>query len=124
MSLTNEPVGNQNYRDEIEYGFYGEHGTISDSIAPGKPWKLGGFHVHFSVSFVSVEYLLLWLSSGFGSAYNTIIFSRQVSQSTDIFVHYSSPLRFTSDDQLNIELSMVSGTNVIGFRFETWAARG
>ena len=124
MALTNEYIGLRRYSEEIEYGFFGENGTISDSIAPGKPWKLNGFQVHFSVSFVSVEYLLIWLSSGLGSAYNTILFSRQVSQSTDIFVHYSNPLRFMSDDQLNFELSMASGTNVIGFRFETWAARG
>ena len=124
MALTNEHIGLRRYHEEIEYGFFGEDGTISDAIAPGKPWRLSGFQIHFSVSFVSVEYLVMRLSAALGSAYNTILYSQAVSQSTDIFVHYSFPLQFLSDDQLVFELSMGSGTNIIGFKFDTWAARG
>ena len=124
MALTNEHIGNLRFHDEIEYGFYGADGTIGDSVAPGKPWKLRSIQIHFSVAFASIEYLVMALSSILGATYNTILYSLNVSGSTDIFIHYSDPLLFLSDDHLNFELSMVSGTNIIGFRFETWAARG
>lgn len=124
MALSNEYVGNLRYHDEIYYGFYGEDGTISDSLNPGVPYKLRSIRIHLSVAFVSVEYLVMQLSAGLGSAYNTVLYSQNLSGSTDIFIHYSDPLLFLSDDQVNIELSMNSGTNIIGFQFETWAARG
>lgn len=124
MTTTLEYLGNNRYHDEIYYGFYGENGTISDSVTPATPWKLKNIRIHLSVAFVSVEYLVMRISAGLGSAYNTILYSTNLSGSTDVFIHYSEPLTFLSDDQLVFELSMVSGTNVIGFQFETWAARG
>ena len=124
MALTNEHVGNQNYIEEIKYGFYGEDGTIGDNVAPGTVWKLKNIRIHASVAFVSVETLVMKISAGLGSAYNTVIYSANFSDYEDLFIHYSEPLTLMSDDQLLFELSMVSGTNVLGFQFETWAARG
>ena len=124
MALLTEYVGNLRFHDEIYYGFYGADGTISDSVNPGCVSKLRSIKVHLSVAFASAEYLIIQLSAGLGSAYNTVLYSQNLSGSTDVFIHYSDPLLFLSDDQLNFELSMASGTNIIGFQFETWAARG
>lgn len=124
MALTNEYVGNQRYHDEIYYGFYGEDGTIGDSVAPGAIWKLKDIRIHASVAFVSVEYLVMYISAALGSAYNTKIYSANFSDTEDLFIHYSDPLLFLSGDQIVFELSMASGTNIIGFQFQTWAARG
>ena len=124
MATTLEYIGNNRYHDEIYYGFYGEDGTIGDNVAPGTVWKLKNIRIHASVPFVSVETLVMKISAGLGSAYNTVLYSANFSDYEDLFIHYSEPLTLMSDDQLLFELSMVSGTNIIGFQFETWAARG
>lgn len=124
MALTNERFDHQRYVDEFYYGSYGADGTISDSIAPACKWKLKSLRLHCSVAFVSVEYLVMYISAAKGSAYNTKIYSANFSDTEDLFIHYSDPLLFFSDDQLAFELSMVSGTNIIGVQAEVWAARG
>lgn len=124
MALTNEHIGLRRYHEEIEYGFFGENGAISDAVAPGVPWKLRTVKIHVSSKFLSVEYLVLKLSSGLRSEYNTVLYSANFSDTQDLFIYYSEPIPFLSDDQLLFELSTVSGVNVIGFQFDTWAARG
>lgn len=124
MSVSTEYIGNKRFHEELVYGFYGVNGKISESVAPGVVWALKEFRVHFSTAFISVEYLVLKVSSILGAQYKTTIYSQLVSGSTDIFVHYSTPLVLLSDDHLTVELSMGSGINVLGFQFGTWAARG
>lgn len=124
MAFTRVDKADNRYREELEYGFFGADGTISESVNPEAPWKLATIRLHCSVAFASVEYLLIRMSSGLGSAYNTKIYSANFSGTEDLMIHFSEPLAFLSDDQLNIELSMVSGTNVVGIQVDTWAARG
>jgi len=102
----------------------GLDGTLSETVAPEKKFKLAEIRAHFSVAFVSVEYLKAYISAAKGSEYNTVLLSYLVSGSTDIFIHYSDPLLFLSDDHLVFELSLVSGTNVIGLNVVGWAVQG
>lgn len=121
---TVEYIDNKRFHEELYYSFYGPDGTFTDSVAPGKVWKLRSIKAHLSVAFASIENLKIRISSILGSAYNTVIYSANLSEAQDIFIHYSDPLLFLSGDQLVYELSMVSATNIIGIQIETWAARG
>jgi hypothetical protein len=117
-------LDNERFRPEQYYAFYGVNGAIADSFNPGRVWKLQEIRAHLSVPFVSAEVLLVRVSSVLGSQYNVVLHSANLSNTQDLFLHYSEPLLFLSGDQLVFELSMVSGTNVIGLQFNTWAARG
>ncbi len=95
--------------------------TLEESIAPGKPWKLCEVRIHMSIAMASNKYFQMIVSAAKGSAYNTILYSLNYTGSTDIFLHYSDPLLFLSDDQLNLFASMVSVTNVHGIEVIGWA---
>lgn len=124
MSLTEIDISPQLWWDIIFHGYYGADGNISDSFCPGVPWKLKDIRVKISGAFASVEYLILKISSVLDSYHNIIFYSQNVSGSTDIFIQYSEPLLFLSDDHLVFELSNTSGVHTFGFIFNTWAAKG
>jgi len=124
MALLKEEILPQRWHLFEYYQSFGADGTISDGFCPAKTWRLQEIRIHLSVAFASAEYLIMQLSCGLGSAYNLKFYSTNLSGSTDVFIHYSDPLLFMSGDQLVFELSMGSATNVIGFQFGTWAARG
>jgi hypothetical protein len=124
MALSKESIQPQRWHLFEFYQSYGANGKISDSFCPGKVWTLQEIRVHLSVAFASAEYLIMKLSCGLGSAFNLKFYSTNLSGSTDVFIHYSDPLFFNSDDHLNFELSFVSATNVLGFQFIGWEARG
>lgn len=110
-----------------EFSFFatgGEDGAISESVAPGVPWRLHEIRLHCSVAFASVEDLIYRLSATQGSAYNMTFNSYAMSGSTDIWFLYSNPLLFQSDDALVITLSLASGTNVVGITAVGWAVLG
>ncbi len=116
------------------FSFYhtnGANGKISESIIPGtdfaaRVFELAELRLKFSIAFVSIEYLKVYLSSVKGSAYNFVLVSRLMSGSTDYRFNpaNSIPMRFLSDDHLVLEFSNVSGTNVIGLEVQGWAAVG
>lgn len=121
MALTKVANGPHRWEEFLFYQSYKANGSISDEIVPGKIWKLGEIRIHFSTAFASAESLTIRLSCILGSYYNVKFYSLNVSGSTDIFIHYSDPLRFLSDDRLVFTLSMASGVNGVGFQFIGWA---
>lgn len=125
--LSIEHFGLRRYHEEIHHGFYGENGYINDSLVPGARWKLKSIRVVrvvTSVAVASVEYLTLRISSILGSFHNITLYSENFSTASHVIIDYSQPLGFLSDDQLVFDLSVNSGTNLIGFQFEIWSARG
>jgi hypothetical protein len=69
----------------------------------------------------SAKYLQVILSAAEGSAYNIILYSLNYNGSTDIFLHYSDPLMFVSDDSLKIVTSVLSVANYHGLEVIGWA---
>lgn len=97
------------------------NGKISESIAPARKFKIEEIRLHNSVAFVSTEYLKVYLSAAAGSAHNLVLISIIYSNVTDYRYTEDPPGWFQSGDQLVIELSTVSGTNVIGLNVIGWA---
>lgn len=124
MALTEIDVPSSLWWDVVYHGYYGANGAISDSFCPGVPWKLKDIRVKISDAFASIEYLIMKISSVLDSYHNIVFYSLNVSGSTDIFIHYSDPIMFLSDDHLLFELSTVSGVHTLGFIFDVWAAKG
>ena len=110
-----------------ELSFYKKddgNGAIGEDFGPGKRFRVGEIRVHFSTAFASNEYLVAVLSAIKGSEHNVVLLSQACFMSTDIFIHYSNPLEFLSEDVLRIELSNVSGVNAIGINVIGWAVLG
>lgn len=127
--VSTEILDNQRWWHFSFFHSNGANGKISESVIPGtdfaaKPWELAELRLVFSVAFVSVEYLKVYLSAVKGSAYNFVLISQNMSGSTDYRFNptNSIPMRFLSDDHLVLELSTISGTNVIGMEVQGWAA--
>ena len=94
------------------------------SVAPGVRFMLQEVRLHWSTAFASAESIVLRLSSVNGSEYNTLFFSHNMNNSTDIRYYYSQPLLFFSNDQLVLSLSNISHVNTLGIEVIGWAARG
>lgn len=123
MSFNKLYQENNRNQQFLFYQSYGVNGAIADNVNPGGKgwWKLAEIRVHFSTAFVSDNALTIKLSSILGSAHDITLYSVNVSGSTDIFIYYSYPLLFQSDDNILISLATKSGLNVIGFTFIGWA---
>lgn len=124
MAFTEEYIAPQLWYDFLFFATGGADGDITESIAPGKKFKLTELHIHCSVAFASVQDLTLRLSSIKGSAYNTIFLSAVFNGVIDYFWQPSIPIPFLSDDQVVINLPMVSGTNIIGIKAVGWSVGG
>jgi hypothetical protein len=107
----------------IDFAFFATKtsGALNLSIYPGKVWKLREIRVHNSVAFGSVRDLTIQISAVKGSAYNTLLLSQAMNTVQDLFVYYSTPLLFLSDDHLNLSMyasiATVRGISVLG----SWA---
>ena len=106
------------------FNAFGTNGLETKSIYFHKNFKLGEIRLHLSVAFASAGALIAQLSSVKGSAYNTKLLSTDISGTIDLFIHYSDPILFLSNDHLKFTISLVSGTNIIGMTVRGWAALG
>lgn len=96
----------------------------TESVNPTIPFMIQEVRLHWSTAFVSAESIKMYLSSIKGSAYNILLFSHLMTNSTDIRYYYSAPLPFLSDDQIVLSLSNISHANTLGIEVIGWAARG
>jgi len=94
---------------------------ITESINISAPWKLQELRLHFSTAMGSVKYLNIRVSSVGGSALNTILLSQDLNGVQDLYLHYSDPMLFFSDDQLVITTSVISVANWYGLQVIGWA---
>lgn len=100
------------------------NGAGTESISIGRLWKLQEIRLHFSTAFASVEDLVVRLSAVNGSYFNTLFLSQALNAVQDLWVHYSDPLLFFSDDQLKLTFSMKSNINGWGLEVIGWAVQG
>lgn len=124
MAFEETFLNNQIWREFSFFASGGVDGVITESASFDNPFKLNGLLIHCSVAFASVEDLTVTLSSAKGSAYNTIFVSQAMNTVQDLFWQLSMPLPFESDDQLIVNLSLVSGVNVIGIKVFGWSVLG
>lgn len=107
----------------VDFAFFATvgAGALNLSLYPGKVWKLKEIRVHTSIAFMSVRDLTIQLSAAKGSAYNTLLLSQAMNTVQDLFVYYSTPLLFLSNDHLNMSMyastPIPKGIEVIG----SWA---
>lgn len=113
------------------FQFFGQFNTTlpfagdTASVDPeGGVFKLQEIRIRWSTAFASAESIKLYVSSIKGSEYNTLLFSHNMNNSTDIRYYYSAPLLFFSDDQLVLSLSNISHANTAGVTVIGWAVRG
>lgn len=99
-------------------------GAFSQSVSPGKPFRLMELRFHASIAVPSAGDLVLRLSAAQGSAYNMIFVSKAMLGSTDYWFQLSQPMEFLSDDQIVLTYSQKSAVNVVGVTITGWAARG
>ena len=97
--------------------------TISESLAPGVPFKLHEVRVHMSTAFISACDFIVRLSSIQGSAHNMTFLSYRITGSTDVWWLFSNPLLFQSDDEVVFTL-VNSGANMVGINVTGWGAIG
>jgi len=108
-----------------EFSFFtsgGADGVITDTIALGRPFLITDIRAHCSVAFASVEDLTVRISAYQGSAYNVAMISQAMNTVQDLFYQPSISLTFLSDDHVIINLSLVSGANIVGINVNGWAA--
>ncbi len=109
------------YQRYVEFfAFFSDDESFIKSVSPGRVWRLEEVRLHFSVVFGSANYFTARLSATKGSAYNTVLISHAVLNSTDIFYHFSYPYLFMSDDVLVFSL-LISVANVAGLEVHGWA---
>lgn len=111
------------------FQFYGFGGAVvsyvSHTVQMSSIWRLEEVRLAFSAAVASDKYLQIILSAAQGSYYDIVLYSQNINNSTAIFIHYSNPLTFQSDDTLDIITSQISnaaatyGLQVIG-----WAVTG
>ena len=124
-----EFIQNQRWHEFSFFVTGGADGVITDSLAPGTdfkavPWRLKGIRVHCSVAFASVEDLTLRISAANGSAYNLMLLSQAMNGISDLLWQMDTAEIFGSNDDLVVNLSLVSATNIIGIVINGWAAIG
>ena len=103
-------------REWVDFAFFATKGigAMNLSINPGKVWKLKEVRMHLSVAFGSVQNFIIKLSAVKGSAYNTTLISQAMNTIQDLFILYSTPIVFLSNDCLNVSM-FASMTAVRGF---------
>jgi hypothetical protein len=124
MAFTEKYTDPQRWTNFQFFATGGDDGAITESIAPGKPWRLGEIRFHADSGVVSAIDLILVLSAAQGSVYNMTFFSYAIQGSTDYWFQLSQPMDFLSDDQMILYLSIVSAINVVGITAVGWSARG
>ena len=124
MAFTETFLQNQRWTQFSFFTDGGTDGAVTESLAPGKPFKLTEIRMHFSVAFASVEDFVLRLSAAQGSAHNAILISHALSDLTDFTWQPSIALEFQSDDHLVMGWSQVSGVNIGGLNVLGWAVFG
>ena len=120
---------NQRWHEFSFFATGGADGLITESVVPGTDfadvaWKLKSIRVHLSVAFASVEDLTVRLSAANGSAYDLMLLSQAMNGISDLLWQLDIPETFGSADDLVINLSLVSATNIIGITVNGWAAIG
>lgn len=108
---------------------YGTDGAETSSVSPsGGIWAFKDIRVHLSVAHASIEDLTVYVSAAAGSAYNIYLVSQAMSDLKDyVFIPDTGDehgLIMQSDDQLVVNLSLVSATNIIGINVNGWAVLG
>lgn len=103
--------------------FYSSNLSFQKSIFPGKRFKLVDVKMHFSVAVGSIVDLTVRVSSIKGSAYNVIIISQAMATVQDLFMHFSTPIPFLSDDHLVFSM-ILSAANVFGLQADVWSVEG
>ena len=124
MAFTEVYIQNQRWHDLSFFATVGADGAISESVAPGKVFKIHEVRVHTSIAIASVGDLVLRLSAAQGSAYNMTFLSQAMLGLKDVWYLFSNPLIFLSDDQFVITMSMKSAANVMGINVCGWSANG
>ncbi len=117
MALSNFTVEEEILsRQWVDFAFFSQatNGALNLSISPGKVWKLREVRIHISVAFASVQDFTLKVSAVKGSAYNTTLISQAMNTVQDLFILYSTPIVFLSNDCLNVSM-FASMTAVRGF---------
>lgn len=124
MAFTEEFILPSRWTQFSFFAEAGADGTVSESLAPGKPFRLDEIRLHFSATFSLVEDFVIRISSAKGSAYNNILFSQALSDLTDIVWQLSNPFTLLSDDQLVFTWSVSSNLNNGGLNVQGWAVYG
>jgi hypothetical protein len=124
MSFTETYLDPQRWTEFSFFATGGVDGAISESVAPGKPFKIHEFRIHNSIAIASAGDLVIRLSAAQGSAHNMVFISKAMLGSTDYWLLFSNPLIFQSDDQIVVTYSMKSAVNVMGINVVGWAVRG
>lgn len=110
------------------FQFFGFGGAVtsyvSHAITMSNLWRLAEVRVCFSAACGSNKYFQMYLSSGKGSYYDIMLYSLNINNSTEIFLHYSDPLVFLSDDTLEIQTSVISVAFTYGVQAIGWAVTG
>lgn len=124
MAFTETYLQNQRW---TQFSFFvdgGTDGAVTESLAPGKPFRLTEIRMHLSVAFAEIEDFVLRLSAAQGSAHNATLISQALSDLTDFTWQPSIPMEFLSDDQLVMGWSQASGANIVGLNVQGWAVYG
>lgn len=119
-----EYKGPENFTYFNYYMTGGANGAFKLSLTPGKIFRIDTVMLHLSVVHPSVEDFVIWVSNGYGSAYNQIIISQAFSGVNDYLWQPTRPLQFNSDDQIIFSLFIKSGTNIYGLLVHGWSVLG
>jgi hypothetical protein len=115
-----------------EFAFYsgenGSNGAVQQSIGPDEHAKARRFtlteiRMHWSVPFISQEYLKIYISADRGSNFNYIILSHTMLDIQDYRAIWPSgeEVSLNSDDHLVFEMSCGSANNTYGLEVRGWA---
>ncbi len=122
MAFTKDQPYNERYWPLHFYTAAGvlANSSISDSLTLAKRFQINEIRIHFSVAVVSVIDFMINVSSVLGSAYNTKLISQALLNLQDVFIYYSQPLQFNSDDHINFATSTISIANWYGIEVWGW----
>lgn len=124
MAFTEEFIEPSRWTQFSFFASGGTNGAVSESLAPGKKFKLSEIRLHFSVIFSEVEYFVVRLSAAKGSAYNQTFLSQALSDVIDVLYQPDNPLPMLSDDQIVFSWSQASASNIGGLNVQGWAVYG
>lgn len=126
MAWTRVRIDNQRYNFFSFYSVSGGDGSVKETITGGdsgetEHFKFKEIRVHLSSVCLSVEDLIIHLTSGTRSEHNITLLSQAMSGIQDFLWQPDSELCFVSGDTLSVYMSLDSGSNEFGINIQGWA---
>ena len=104
MAAGGQGVVVNNERIAEEHEVHTGSAAIAVSLAPNQPFQLLGFELHLSAAGSTSQNFTLTKDSGVGSAYDTVLYSRDLSSGSvvDLVYYFDIPIKcYHRDDEID-----------------------